>query len=408
MLPVCKAPASRFAKLRSSKQFPKLLVLLAAGCLTTMTGGIVSPVLPEIVQQLQLDPRWAGLLVSMHALAIAVCTPLFGILSDRIGKLKVLIPALVLYAVFGTAGAWMQSFLPLLATRALLGAASGAVAAATIGLLGTMYEGEARSRILGYATSAMTTASILIPLVGGWVGQYHWQYAFYLYGFGLPLAAIAAVMLKEQKSGQSSVIAAGQTQQLLQILRQPRTLQLYLTLALAASIVYSVVIYTPLYLSAAIGATPLLNGSVLAVRAIGAAIVSALVASRLAKAVGTERAIAVGFVLMSLTLVTIPFLDQLEWIMPTAVLFGMGFGVVVPNVYDRLADQAPSELRSSVLAIGTGCNSLGQFISPLVLGPVWKYAGLPPVFYVAAAVALGTGVLNLLQRSQIRVDELKS
>jgi MFS transporter, ACDE family, multidrug resistance protein len=408
MLPVCKAPASRFAKLRSSKQLPKLLVLLAAGCLTTMTGGIVSPVLPEIVQQLQLDPRWAGLLVSMHALAIAVCTPLFGILSDRIGKLKVLIPALVLYAVFGTAGAWMQSFLPLLATRALLGAASGAVAAATIGLLGTMYEGEARSRILGYATSAMTTASILIPLVGGWVGQYHWQYAFYLYGFGLPLAAIAAVMLKEQKSGQSSVIAAGQTQQLLQILRQPRTLQLYLTLALAASIVYSVVIYTPLYLSAAIGATPLLNGSVLAVRAIGAAIVSALVASRLAKAVGTERAIALGFVLMSLTLVTIPFLDQLEWIMPTAVLFGMGFGVVVPNVYDRLADQAPSELRSSVLAIGTGCNSLGQFISPLVLGPVWKYAGLPPVFYVAAAVALGTGVLNLLQRSQIRVDELKS
>jgi len=400
MLPVCKAPASRFAKLRASKQLPKLLVLLAAGCLTTMTGGIVSPVLPEIVQQLQLDPRWAGLLVSMHALAIAVCTPLFGILADRIGKLKVLIPGLALYALFGAAGAWMQSFLPLLATRALLGAASGAVAAATIGLLGTMYEGEARSRILGYATSAMTTASILIPLVGGWVGQHHWQYAFYLYGFGLPLAAIASLLLKERQSSQSSVLPTNQTEQLLHILRQPRTLQLYLTLALAASVVYSVVIYTPLYLREAIGATPLLNGSVLAVRAIGAAIVSALVASRLAKAIGSERAIALGFTLMSLTLVTIPFLDQLETIMPTAVLFGMGFGVVVPNVYDRLADQAPSELRSSVLAIGTGCNSLGQFISPLVLGPVWKYAGLPPVFYVAAAVALGTGLLNLLQRSQ--------
>ncbi|NJO77036.1 MAG: MFS transporter, partial [Leptolyngbyaceae cyanobacterium RM1_406_9] len=235
---------------------------------------------------------------------------------------------------------------------------------------------------------------------GGWVGQHHWQYSFYLYGLGLPLAAIAAVLLKEGQSGQSSVILTGQNQQLLQILRQPRTLQLYLTLALAASVVYSVVIYTPLYLREAIGATPLLNGSVLAVRAIGAAIVSALVASRLAKAVGTERAIALGFTLMSLTLVTIPFLDQLETIMPTAVLFGMGFGVVVPNVYDRLADQAPSELRSSVLAIGTGCNSLGQFISPLALGPVWKYAGLPPVFYVAAAVALGTGLLNLLQRPQ--------
>jgi len=86
--------------------------------------------------------------------------------------------------------------------------------------------------------------------------------------------------------------------------------------------------------------------------------------------------------------------------MPTAVLFGVGFGVVVPNVYDSLANQAPPELRSSVLAIGTGCNSLGQFLSPLVLGSVWKYAGLPPVFYVAAAVALGTALLSLLQRQK--------
>jgi MFS transporter, ACDE family, multidrug resistance protein len=398
MSPVGEASTPRNPKARSSRQFPRLLVLFAAGCLTTMTGGVVSPVLPEIVQQLQLDPRWAGTLVSMHAIMIAVFTPLLGILADRIGKLRVLLPALILYAVFGSAGAFMHSFLPLLATRALLGIASGGIAAATIGLLGTMYEGEARSRILGYATSAMTSASVMVPLIGGWAGQNHWQYAFFLYALALPLAMMAVFILPEKKEQRlSSSTGIGNTKDLIRILRRPETLRLLLTLMLAASIVYAVVIYTPLYLKAAIGADPTLNGFVLAVRAIGAAVMSAVGASRLAKWLGVNRAIALGFTLMALTLATIPFLEELYLILPTAIVFGMGFGLTVPNVYDGLANQAPPELRSSVLAIGTGGNSLGQFISPLFLGPIWHGFGLPAVFYVAAGVALSVAVWSLFR-----------
>ncbi len=391
--PPLKHPSNLVAAQLNPKRL-KLLVLLAAGCLTTMTGGIVSPVLPEMVQQLQLDPRWAGTLVSTHALAIALFTPVFGILADRIGKIKVLLPALCLYAVFGSAGAFMQTLPTLLVTRGLLGIASAGVAAATIGILGTMYDGEARSRVLGYATSAMTTVSILVPLLGGWVGSSNWQYAFYLYGLGLPVALLATLILTGKSAQSAPTITADQGKKLLQVIRQPQAIRLYVTLALAAAIVYAVVIYTPLYLKEAIGAGPLLNGSVLAVRAVGAAIVSALAASRLAKRLGTNRAIALGFTLMALTLATIPLLDQLRWILPTAVLFGMGFGIVVPNVYDSLASIAPVELRASVLAIGTGLNSLGQFLSPLLLGPIWKSVGLTSVFYAAAALALVIAILN--------------
>ncbi len=103
----------------------RLLVLLAAGSLTSMVGGVVAPVLPEIVQQLQLNPGLAGNLVSMHCLTFALFSPLLGILADRIGKLRVLIPSLIFYALFGMVGALMQSFWPLLIARGLIGAASG-------------------------------------------------------------------------------------------------------------------------------------------------------------------------------------------------------------------------------------------------------------------------------------------
>lgn len=357
-----------------------------------MTGGVVSPVLPEIVQQLQLDPRWAGTLVSIHALAIALFTPIFGLIADRVGKLPVLVGALFCYSIFGTAGAFMTQLPSLMLSRILLGISSAGIAAASIGLLSTMYEGNARTRILGYATSAMTTASIAIPLVGGWVGSFHWSFAFYLYGLGVPVALLAILMLKEGHYKASSMIAS--PKELLAVIRRPAVLRLYLGVTLAAAIVYAVVIYTPLYLKGAIGAGPALNGFVLAIRAVGAALVSAFVASRLAKAIGTGATVGLGFVVMGAMLCTIPLLNQLWAIVPAAVLFGMGFGITIPNIYDGLATLSPPELRSSVLAIGTGTNSLGQFLSPLLLGPVWKSVGLPPVFYVAGLLAIGVGLLS--------------
>jgi MFS transporter, ACDE family, multidrug resistance protein len=254
---------------------------------------------------------------------------------------------------------------------------------------------------LGYATSAMTTAAIIFPLVGGWVGGMQWQYAFYLYGFGVPLAIVAALGLKEAASRSSTTLAVDQKQQLGNSLRNLNVITLYLFIWAAGMIVYTVVVYTPLYLKQTIDASPELNGFVLAVRLVGAALISAFGASHIARRIGRGRAVAFGFSLMAITLAIFPFLTQLVLIIPTAVLFGAGFGIITPSLYDALASLAPLEVRASVLAIGTGFNSLGQFVSPVILGWIWKYAGLPMVFYVAAGMAMVASGLSLIQRERL-------
>ncbi len=371
----------------------RLLVLLAAGCLTTMAGGVVAPLLPDIVQQLQIDPALAGSLVSMHCLTIALFSPPLGILADRFGRLRVLVPSLILYAVFGVAGAFMQSFWPLLVTRGLLGAASGGIAAASLGLLGNMYEGEKRSQALGIATSTLTITGIIDPLLGGWVGSTHWQYAFYLYGLGLPLAVLCALTLREKPSAPTKPEAINSSDKLSKVLGHPQSLKLLIALGLTSVAMYAVVIYAPLYLKETIGAGPILNGAVLAARAIGAGFVSAFGASWLAKRLGAAPATALGFGIMAVTLAVIPLQHQLSWIVLSAILFGVGFGIVLPSLYSALANVAPSNLRSSVLAAGTGVGFLGQFLSPVLLGPLLGVAGLEGVFYGAASVALVAGLL---------------
>lgn len=374
----------------------KLLVLLLAGSLTTMVGGVVAPILPEMVRELSLDPGLAGILVNVHCLTIALFSPLLGILADRVGRLRVLIPSLLLYALVGTAGAFMTSFWPLLVTRGLLGAASGGIAAASLGLLASMYEGEARSQALGQATSTLTIAGILFPLLGGWVGATNWQFTFYLYGLGLPLALLTASMFRKNQSPQTQAKTGEPPQKLRQVLGHPYVMWLLLTLSLASITMSCVVIYAPLYLKVKIGAGGILNGVVLAIRALGAAGVSAFGTSRLAKTIGVERSAAIGFGFMALTLGTIPLLSQLNLILLTAVLFGVGFGIVVPNLYSALASIAPTKLRSSVLAAGTGAGFLGQFFSPILLGPVLTHSGLEAVFYTAASISLVAGLLLIL------------
>lgn len=291
----------------------------------------------------------------------------------------------------------------LLVTRGLIGAASGGIAAASLGLLTSLYEGEARTQALGYATTTLTITGILYPLLGGWVGATHWQHTFFLYAIALPLAVLASVVLQQPspRSKQAPKAQSGSSK-LSAVLKQVQVLWLLLLLALASVVMYAVVIYAPLYLRTAIGAGAALNGIVLASRAVGAAIISAVGTKFLLRRFGKSQTIVLGFSLMALTVTSIPLLTHLAWILLAAILFGAGFGIVLPGLYARLSDFAPANLRSSVLAAGTGAGFLGQFLSPVLLAPALNYGGLASVFYAAAGMAVVASGLLLINTVKAR------
>lgn len=388
----------------------RLQLLLAIGSLTVMAGAVLAPNLPELIHQLHFPPGIAGSLVSLHFLTVAISLPLMGILADSVGALPVLVPSLILYAGFGIAGAAMDSLVPLMITRVLLGIATGGLTAASLGLVGKLYRADARSQVLAYVASTISLANIVYPLLGGWVGSFHWQWAFYLYGVGLPLAALSLLLLRgtaaepaamatanlsgeEARELSADVAIAPLRSNLLLLLRHPQTLGLLLALGLTSGTVYTSIVYIPLYLRTTLAASTLVIGIVLASKAVGATFISAFGVRPITKAWGNLGAIALGYGVMASALITIPHLHQIPLILPTAILFGMGFGIVVPSLYSLLADQAPLQLQSSILAAGTGSGFLGQFLFPILFAPVFAQVGITGVFYTAAIVALGAGLL---------------
>ncbi|MEM9005627.1 MAG: MFS transporter [Cyanobacteria bacterium P01_F01_bin.86] len=398
----------------------KLLVLLATGSLIVMTGAVIAPILPKMIQQLSLDPAVAGYLVSAHYLTVALFSPLLGILADRTGAVRVLVTSLLLYAVFGAAGGILHDFVPILITRVLVGAASGGIAAASLGLLVRRYEAEAvRSQAIAYVATVLTLANIFYPVLAGLIGNWNWRWVFALYGLGIPLALLVVVNWRndqeqgrrgrksdEENDATSDVASQPETQnvdvqpptdsrrppKLLDVVCRWYPLQLYATQCLVAAIAHATIIYLPLYLKATLNAGTLLIGLVLAAQGLGAAAIAAFGVRRLGQRFGLDRATSLGLGIMALILTTIPQLQQLPTILPCVILFGVGLGIVVPSLYNLMSNLAPSGLQSTVLAIGVGSNFLGQFISPGVFGFVLSWQGLPPVFYGAAVMALMLGI----------------
>jgi predicted MFS family arabinose efflux permease len=391
-------------------QEPKLLILLASGSLTVMTGAVLAPILPEMIARLGLEEDWAGVLVSAHYLTLALFSPLLGFLADRLGQLRLLVLSLVLYSVLGMAGALLPTFGWLLLDRALLGIATSGIAAGSLGLLTKEYEAEARTQAIAYISVVLTLANIVYPLLSGGIGVLHWGLAFIVYGLGLPIALGAVMVFKPNvlhsrnhfskarsllnvKTKQHS---PSQALGFRAVFQQPAIPRLLLSLVIVSAAVFGMVVYLPLYLQLRLGTDVGINGIVLATMAIGSALSSLLLLKWLTHHLGIFRTLPLGLGLMALLLILTPTLEQLSLVLLTAMGFGVGFGVVTPSLYNGLANLTPNNLQSSVLATGIGAGFLGQFLSPLILGRVLALTHITGVFYAAAVAVLGTGIMLVL------------
>ncbi|PSB15857.1 MFS transporter [filamentous cyanobacterium CCP1] len=391
------------------QQNRRLLVLLALGSLTVMPGAVIAPVLPEIIQQLQLDRTLAGYLVSAHYLTVAIFSPVLGILAERLGSIRILVISAILFALSGAAGTLTADFFPMLMTRGLMGVATGGIAAASLGILAKDYPNpENRSQAIAYASATITLANIVYPFLAGWIGSGQWQFAFYLYGLALPLGVLAALILPNRRRTRST---ASDTSTLIgrplrAVLSHTGIVRLLPTVGISAAIGFATIIYLPMHLRATLDTEPVTNGLVLACQAIGAAF-SALGVRPLIQRIGAIPTIVTGLSLMAIGLLILPQLDALALFIPTALLFGAGMGLALTSHFAAIANLAPMELQTIALAVATSMNFLGQFSSPTLFGWVLRQSSVTTVFYTAAGLAILTGLFLLLSASHPKKGDLR-
>jgi len=385
----------------------KLILLLAIGTLTVMAGAVVAPNLPSLVADFQLDPEIAGILVGTHFITVALSVPGFGVLSDRVGALPVLVPSLVGYALFGILGAVVPGFRSLMVVRALLGISTGGLTASSMGLLGKFYDGEQRQQVLAYASGALAIGNILYPLLAGLLGQVGWRWAFGMYGLAIPFALGCLSILRraltdfDRADDRPGSAATPQANTPLRVLvTDPKVLPILVAMLFTSGTIYIAFVYLPIYMREELQAATASIGLVLATTAIGSGCIAAFGVRRLAHTFGTLATTIGAYGLMAAMLTAFPNVTNLPLMFAVALGFGLAFGTIMPSLYGHLSSRTPTRFQATMLATGTGLGFLGQFLAPIALAPIVSRYDTISAFWTASLCALATGMLMAWQLSQ--------
>ncbi|MBB5372974.1 MDR family MFS transporter [Acidocella aromatica] len=159
--------------------------------LVALDQSVVLPAIPQIAANLHGDAHLSWV-VSAYLLTTTATTPIYGKLSDHIGRYKVLAPALLVFLAACVVCAVADSVPMLALGRALQGLGGGALAAVGQAAVADVVPPRERGRYQGWFASMWALSSLAGPVVGGFITQHlSWRWIFW---GNLPLAVIALVM----------------------------------------------------------------------------------------------------------------------------------------------------------------------------------------------------------------------
>lgn len=111
----------------------RAIALLSAGFgLVGLDRFIILPLFPAMMKDLHLNYQDMGLIASAFSIAWGASALVTGRLSDRIGRRRTLIPAVILFSILAGGSGLATAFLGLLAIRVLMGFSEGAYTPASI------------------------------------------------------------------------------------------------------------------------------------------------------------------------------------------------------------------------------------------------------------------------------------
>lgn len=148
--------------------------ILAVILLDTIGFGIIAPVLPELIRQLNGGTNadaaeMAGYLMLSFAVAQFICAPIIGSLSDRFGRRPVLLASLAAFGLDYLVMGFAPTLFWLFIGRIVAGIAGGSYVTANAYIADIATE-DNKARLFGYVGAAWGTGFIIGPMLGGIIG----------------------------------------------------------------------------------------------------------------------------------------------------------------------------------------------------------------------------------------------
>jgi EmrB/QacA subfamily drug resistance transporter len=353
----------------------------------------------------------------------------WGVIGDRIGRRKVLLIGLTVFAVASTFAAFSGSAVELIIWRAAMGVGGAAVQPTTLAVITNVFPPGERGRAIGVWAGTAGIGVAGGPLAGGLVLQHFWWGAVFLIGVPVCLLGIAGILafVPESRDPQPrrldipgvllSIVAlvgivfglirgAGEgwtdptvlvplvggivllalfvwlqrrsTHPALDVslFRNPAFSAAAAALGLNFFALQGATFYLVYFLQGGLGYTPLQSGAALIPVALGMAVMAPR-SPRLAERVGAKAVCAGGFGLITVSFLGIQLLglDSPVWLLVVVLsVQGLGMGSVMAPATESIMSVVPREKAGAGAAVNNSVRQVGGALGVAILGSILTVA----------------------------------
>ncbi len=357
----------------------------------------ITPALPMIAREFKISSNHVGLLIIATTLPGVFLTPLLGVLADRYGRKKVLVPSLLLFAISGFACFFSNSFELLVLLRFLQGVGSACLGSLNVTLIGDLFKGKERMTAMGYNASVLSIATASYPFIGGLLASIDWRFVFLLPLFAVPIA-LAVIYKLDNPEPQKVQTLKEYLSSAFSSLKNRNAIILFTLSIITFIILYGTyVTYFPVYLDEVFATKPFTIGLIMSLMSL----VTATISSQLGKITekfGEKRALIFSFVMYATALLLVPAAGSIYVLLIPVLIYGFGHGINIPSIQTMLSNIAPIEYRAAFMSMNGMVLRIGQTLGPVIMGLVFSVSSITSVFIAGAAFAVAGVVLLFFMR----------
>ncbi|MDW8767508.1 multidrug efflux MFS transporter [Streptococcus suis] len=381
--------------------------------LTGTSFTLVMPFISVFVEELGVGPGqveyYAGLAVSVNALAAALMAPIWGSLADRYGRKPMMVRAA--FAMIFTMGgmAFVPNVFWLLALRVLNGVFTGYIPNATA-LIASQVSKDKTGYALGTLSTGAVAGNLIGPTLGGILAEMFGVHMVFLL-VGL-LYAIVVLLTVFYIREDFVPIKKGEEMSVKEVFEQVKDRQMLVGLFVTSMIIIAaaqaVVPILTLYVRH-LGQTDNLlfvAGFIISLPGMASLVTSGYL-GKIGDRIGNHRLLLIALTYSLLINVFCVFAENPFQLGLLRFMYGFGTGALLPSVNSLLTKLTPKEGISRIFSYNQLFNNLGSVVGPMMGSAVAAHMGYDWVFYLSSGLVLFNLIWSLTNfRNYLKVRDV--
>ncbi|MEK4128323.1 MFS transporter [Solibacillus sp. FSL W8-0474] len=372
------------------REYKVTLGLLLLNLFIAFLGiGLVIPVLPTLMNELQISGTVVGYLTAAFAIAQLIVSPLAGKAVDKYGRKIMIVLGLFIFGISEFLFGLGKTIEVLFISRVLGGISAAFIMPAVTAFIADITTMETRSKALGYMSAAISTGFIIGPGIGGFLADFGTRVPFYFAGaLGTTAAILSIILLREpERNEENAENAPNQTSGFKRVL-EPMYLIAFILIFVASFGLAAFESFFSLFVDHKFGFTPTDIAVIITGGAIVGAVAQVALFDRLAQKWGEIKLIRYSLILSGFLVFLMTVVSSYFAILLVTCIVFVGFDLFRPAVTSYLSKIAGNE-QGFVGGMNSMFTSLANIFGPILGGMLFDIDVNYPYYFATVVIFFG-------------------